>query len=79
MALKPKTVPPRWRKDVESVLITDEQLAKRIKILAREIEKDFAGREMVVRIVGHSCLLVLAKAGLLANPGCGSAIALGVA
>ncbi len=48
MALKPKTVPPRWRKDVESVLITDEQLAKRIKILAREIEKDFRGREMVV-------------------------------
>ena len=42
------SVPPRWRKDVQSVLITDEQLAKRIKILARQIEKDFAGREMVV-------------------------------
>jgi hypoxanthine phosphoribosyltransferase len=49
MATKPKNnVPPRWRKDVQSVLITDEQLAKRIKILARQIEKDFAGREMVV-------------------------------
>ena len=46
--LKTKSVPPRWRKDVQSVLITDEQLAKRIKILARQIEKDFAGREMVV-------------------------------
>lgn len=45
--LKP-VVPPRWRKDVQSILITDEQLAKRIKILARQIEKDFAGREMVV-------------------------------
>ena len=42
------SVPPRWRKDVQSVLITEEQLAKRIKILAREIEKDFHGREMVV-------------------------------
>ena len=41
-------VPPRWRKEVQSVLITDEQLAKRIKILARQIEKDFVGREMVV-------------------------------
>jgi hypoxanthine phosphoribosyltransferase len=41
-------VPPRWRKEVERVLITDEQLARRIKILAREIEKDFRGREMVV-------------------------------
>ncbi len=41
-------VPPRWRKEVQNVLITDEQLAKRIKILAREIEKDFRGHEMVV-------------------------------
>ena len=41
-------VPPRWRNDVQNVLITEEQLAKRIKILAREIERDFAGREMVV-------------------------------
>ena len=49
MAIKPKTsVPPRWRKEVQSILITDEQLARRIKILARQIEKDFAGREMVV-------------------------------
>ena len=48
MAIKPKPVPPRWRGDVQNILITEEQLAKRIKILAREIEKDFAGREMVV-------------------------------
>jgi hypoxanthine phosphoribosyltransferase len=46
---KPKTsVPPRWRAEVEKILITDEQLAKRVKILARQIEKDFRGREMVV-------------------------------
>ena len=48
MAIKSKSVPPRWRNDVQNVLITEEQLAKRIKILAREIERDFAGREMVV-------------------------------
>jgi hypoxanthine phosphoribosyltransferase len=42
------SVPVRWRSEVERILITDEQLAKRIKILARQIEKDFAGREMVV-------------------------------
>jgi len=41
-------VPLRWRKEVERVLITDEQLARRVKILAAEIEKDFRGREMVV-------------------------------
>ena len=38
MAVTKKTVPPRWRKEVERILITDEQLARRIKILAREIE-----------------------------------------
>ena len=48
MATNTKPVPPRWRKDVQNVLITEEQLAKRIKILARQIERDFAGREMVV-------------------------------
>lgn len=41
-------VPPRWRKEVESVLITDKMLAKRIAELGREIERDFAGRDMVV-------------------------------
>jgi hypoxanthine phosphoribosyltransferase len=43
-----KNVPPRWRKDVERVLITEAQLARRVKILAREIERDFYGRETVV-------------------------------
>jgi hypoxanthine phosphoribosyltransferase len=47
--LKIKTpVPSRWRKEVERVLITEEQLARRVKILAREIGRDFRGREMVV-------------------------------
>jgi hypoxanthine phosphoribosyltransferase len=41
-------VPVRWRKEIERVLITDEQLAKRVKSLAREIERDFHGRETVV-------------------------------
>jgi hypoxanthine phosphoribosyltransferase len=34
--------------EVERVLITEEQLARRVKTLAREIERDFRGREMVV-------------------------------
>jgi hypoxanthine phosphoribosyltransferase len=42
------TVPPRWRKEVERMLISEAQLARRVKILAREIERDFRGREMVV-------------------------------
>ena len=48
MAVTKKNVPLRLRSEVESILITDDQLARRIKILARQIEKDFRGREMVV-------------------------------
>jgi hypoxanthine phosphoribosyltransferase len=41
-------IPARWRKEIESTLITDKQIAARIRTLAREIERDFRGREMVV-------------------------------
>lgn len=41
-------VPARWRNEVEKILITDKQIARRIKSLAVEIESDFRGREMVV-------------------------------
>jgi hypoxanthine phosphoribosyltransferase len=41
-------VPTRWRGEVERVLITEEQLAKRIRGLSRQIQRDFTGREMVV-------------------------------
>lgn len=41
-------VPARWRGEVETILITDRQIARRIKTLAAEIEQDFRGREMVV-------------------------------
>lgn len=41
-------VPPRWREEIQSILITEAQLARRVKSLAREVERDFRGREMVV-------------------------------
>ena len=41
-------VPQRWRGEVECILITDAMLARRIAGLAKQIEKDFRGREMVV-------------------------------
>jgi hypoxanthine phosphoribosyltransferase len=47
-AKRKTSVPPRWRKEVERVLITEAQLARRVKTLAHEIERDFRGREMVV-------------------------------
>ena len=41
-------VPKRWRKEVSQVLITDEQIAKRIAVMTRQIERDFKGRDMVI-------------------------------
>jgi hypoxanthine phosphoribosyltransferase len=43
-----KRVPLRWRREVAEVLITDQMLARRIKTLAREIERNFHGRELAV-------------------------------
>jgi len=53
-------VPARWRKEVEKILITDEQLARRVKTLAREIERDFRGRELVVISLLNGTVLFLA-------------------
>ena len=49
-----------WRNEVERVLITEEQIARRIKILAREIERDFRGREMVVVSLLNGTVMFLA-------------------
>ena len=53
-------VPPRWRSDVERVLITQPQLARRIKSMAREIESDFEGRETVVVALLSGTVMFLA-------------------
>jgi hypoxanthine phosphoribosyltransferase len=55
-----KNVPPRWRKEVERVLITEHQIARRIRGLAREIERDFRGREMVVVSLLNGTVMFLA-------------------
>jgi hypoxanthine phosphoribosyltransferase len=41
-------VPARWRKEVQRILITDEQIARRVAAMSRQIQRDFAGRELVV-------------------------------
>ena len=53
-------VPPRWRKEVERVLFTDQQIARRIRGLSREIERDFRGREMVVVSLLNGTVMFLA-------------------
>jgi hypoxanthine phosphoribosyltransferase len=53
-------VPPRWRKEVAYVLITEAQLARRVGVLAREIERDFRGRETVVISLLNGTVIFLA-------------------
>src|SRR5271169_2745959 len=60
MKRTPMNVPARWRKEVERVLITEEQIEKRVKTLAREIERDFRGREMVVVSLLNGTVMFLA-------------------
>ena len=49
-----------WRREVERVLITERQIARRVKILAREIERDFREREMVVVSLLNGTVMFLA-------------------
>ena len=68
--MKPKTktgrsspryaVPARWRAEVQEVLIAEEQIARRVKVLARQIERDFRGRDLVVVSLLNGTVLFLA-------------------
>lgn len=53
-------VPARWRTEVERVLITDSQIAQRLRALSRQIQRDFAGREMVVVSLLNGTVMFLA-------------------
>jgi len=53
-------VPPRWRKEVERILITDAQIARRIEQMSHEIVRDFTGREMVVVSLLNGTVMFLA-------------------
>jgi hypoxanthine phosphoribosyltransferase len=58
-------VPAPWREEIQRVLITDAQIARRIRAMAGELEGDFRGRELVV----VSCLngTVMFLADLIRN------------
>ena len=42
------SVPPRWRLEIERILITDAMLASRVRALGKQIERDYQDRELVV-------------------------------
>ena len=53
-------VPLRLRQEVQSVLITQAQLARRAHELSRQIERDFTGRDLVVVSLLNGTVMFLA-------------------
>jgi len=53
-------VPPRWRREVERILITDKAIARRIRAMSRDIARDYAGRETVVVALLNGTVMFLA-------------------
>ena len=41
-------VPSGWPKEIQTILITQRQIQRRVRQLAREIQRDFTGRDLVV-------------------------------
>ena len=52
--------PLHWRKEIESVLISRESIAHRVRTLARQIEQDFAGRDLVIVALLNGTVVFLA-------------------
>jgi hypoxanthine phosphoribosyltransferase len=52
--------PVCWQAEVERVLITEEQIAERVRDLSAELTRDFAGRELVVVAVLNGTIMFLA-------------------
>src|SRR5580658_202335 len=59
-ARRAKEPPPPWRKEIASVLITQESLARRVRSLARQIEEDFRGRDLVIVALLNGTVVFLA-------------------
>jgi len=49
-----------WSDDIDCVLISEERLARRVKALAGQIQRDFAGREVVVVSLLNGTVMFLA-------------------
>jgi hypoxanthine phosphoribosyltransferase len=59
-ARRSKEPPAPWRKEIASVLITQESLARRVRSLARQIEADFRGRDLVIVALLNGTVVFLA-------------------
>src|ERR1041384_5719158 len=63
-----RTRPPaRWRSEIAYILIPAARLRARVKQLAREIERDYAGRGLVIIPVLTGTVMFLADLTALTN------------
>ena len=53
-------VPASWSDEVETILITEADLAERVKSLAQQIERDYTGKEMVIVSLLNGTVMFLA-------------------
>lgn len=53
-------VPRQWRREMQMVLISQAEIARRIRELSQDIQRDFTGRELVVVAVLNGTVLFLA-------------------
>jgi hypoxanthine phosphoribosyltransferase len=58
--VQPHRPPAVWRDEIHSVLISRARLARRVGALARQIEKDFAGRDLVIVALLNGTVIFLA-------------------
>src|SRR6266508_1950583 len=49
-----------WQQEIERVLITEEQIARRVRQLTKTIQRDFAGRDLVVVALLNGTIMFLA-------------------
>ena len=53
-------VPAHWRAEVERVLITRQQIERRVRVMAQDIQRDFSNRELVVVSLLNGTVMFLA-------------------
>lgn len=54
------TTKQHWQAEIERVLISEERIARRVKRVARQIQHDFAGRDLVVVALLNGTIMFLA-------------------
>jgi hypoxanthine phosphoribosyltransferase len=55
-----KEPPPHWRNEIESVLLSQQTIARRVRSLARQIQADFTGSDLVIVALLNGTVVFLA-------------------